>query len=223
MVRARRPGTSGGLAAADRGLRLAIGGLLCATGVFAQDAIVHEGPYTGREPRPVSRIEAGEEPLALWSLRILGSTLKPREDDVSYTTSSSGGCFYVTAGDAYTVWNSPILLPNGAVVDTLRIYYIDTSASNLNAWFTIYDLYGDVVNEWIVVSSGSSGNGFADSSLINHTIDHGLYSYAVNVRPIATGSTMQFCGIRIFYVPPAEVFFDGFESGDMTRWTTVVP
>ena len=83
--------------------------------------------------------------------------------------------------------------------DTLRIYYYDTSASDMKAWFRVNDLCGGIVDEWSVSSNTSSGNSFSDSAEINHTISYGVYSYAVNVHPIVTGATMQFCGARIFY------------------------
>jgi hypothetical protein len=142
-------------------------------------------------------------PLAtLTSWRVTGSALRPRESDVAYATNGSGGCTYATSGDAFTVWNVPVLLPNGATVNTLRMYYNDTSGSNSTAWFTIYDLYGNIVNEWSVSSSGAGGNSFNDSALINHKIDYSIYSYLINWRPIVIGSTMQVCGFRVFYEAP---------------------
>lgn len=139
---------------------------------------------------------------ALVSWRVTGSALKPREDDVSYTVNANGSCTYVTSGDAFTVWNLAPMLPQGAVVDTLRIYYNDTSGSNSSAWFTVYDLYGAIVDEWSVSTSGELGNGFNDSATINHTVDYSLHSYLLNWRPVVTGSTMQLCGFRVFYTPP---------------------
>jgi hypothetical protein len=138
----------------------------------------------------------------LISWRVVGSALKPRDNDVTYTSNSNGSCIYVTAGDANTVWNTPVSLPNGSVVNTLRMYYYDTSASNSTGWFTVYDLYGAIVQEWSVISTGSNGNSFSDSALIDHTIDYASYSYVLNWRPIVTGSTLQLCGFRIFYTPP---------------------
>jgi hypothetical protein len=158
-------------------------------------------PGTDDEPLPNAQQPAGPATLPLWNLRIVGSALRPRENNVTYTVDSNGSCFYVTAGSATTVWNVPITLPDGATIDTLRIYYYDTSASNLSAWFTIYDLFGAIVQEWSVSSSGNSGNSFNDSVQIGHVIDHDVYSYVVNVRPVGTGSTLQFCGARLFYSP----------------------
>lgn len=146
----------------------------------------------------VEEMEGG----GLVSWRVTGSTLKPRENNVSYSVDSNGSCTYVTAGSNFTVWNLPVQLPNGAEVDTLRMYYYDASGSNTTAWFTIYDLYGAIVNEWSVSSNVSSGYSFNDSSQINHTVDYSIYSYVVNWRPLVTGSTIQLCGFRIFYTPP---------------------
>ena len=143
-----------------------------------------------------------ESPEGAISWRVTGSALKPRENDVSYRVNSTGACSYVTAGDANTVFNIPIYLPQGTVVDTLRMYYDDTSASNTTAWFTVYDLYGLIVQEWPVSSSGDSGQGFADSALIDHTIDYTAYSYMLNWRPIVVGATLQLCGFRVIHNPP---------------------
>jgi hypothetical protein len=82
------------------------------------------------------------------------------------------------------------------------MYYYDTSASNTTGWFTIYDLYGAIVEEWSVSSTLNSGNSFNDSAQIDHTIDYGVYNYVINWRPIASGSTLQLCGFRVFYTPP---------------------
>lgn len=136
------------------------------------------------------------------SWRVIGSALRPRESDVSYSVSGNGSCSYVTAGDASTVWNVAPDLPQGAVIDTLRMYYDDTSGSNSSAWFTVYDLYGDIVDEWSVSSNTSAGKSFNDSAAINHTIDYATYAYLINWRPVVSGSTMQLCGFRVFYEPP---------------------
>ncbi|MEZ5419737.1 MAG: fibronectin type III domain-containing protein [Vicinamibacterales bacterium] len=143
--------------------------------------------------------------LGLTSWRVTGSALKPRENDVSYTVSGSGACTYVTAGDASTVWNTDPGLPDGTVVDTLRMYYNDTNASNSSAWFTVYDLYGAIVQEWSVSTSGSSGNSFSDSAPINH---HDQLRRLLASAQLASGvpiSTMQLCGFRVFHETPLPV------------------
>jgi hypothetical protein len=135
------------------------------------------------------------------SQRIAGSAFRPRDSVVDFDVNTTGGCIYAE-NNAFDVFNTPIWLPQGATVNQLRMYYRDTSDSNSTAWFTVYDLYGEIVDEWSVSSSGNFGNGFNDSPVIDHTIDYNSYSYLINWRPVVAGTTMQLCGFRIFYEPP---------------------
>lgn len=121
---------------------------------------------------------------------------------MSYTVGFGGACSYVTSGDAFSVWNTPVSLPEGSVVHSLRIYYYDTSTANSSSWFTIYDSNGSIVQEWSASTTGNSGSGFSDSAVISHTIDYDQYSYLLNWRPNGTGSSLQLCGFRLFYEPP---------------------
>lgn len=135
------------------------------------------------------------------SQRITGSALRPRDSIVDFNINSTGACIYAV-NNAFDVFNTPIWLPQGATVNQVRMYYNDTSASNSTAWFTVYDLYGEIVDEWSVSSAGNLGNGFNDSPVIDHTIDYSSYSYLLNWRPVVAGTTMQLCGFRIFYEAP---------------------
>jgi hypothetical protein len=157
-------------------------------------------------------INALPDPLP--DLRIVGSALRPRKSGISYSVAGDGGCIYVTAGDTWTVWNTPVYLPQGAEVQKMRMYYNDTSASNCVGWFIVYDLYGDIVDYWYVQSSGTGGKNFNTTAAINHTINYNLYSYVVGWRPMDTGSDMQLCGFRIFYNPPTEI-----NAGKLTLYT----
>jgi len=102
------------------------------------------------------------------------------------------------------------------------MYYADTSASNSTGWFTVYDLYGEIVEEYSVASVGDTGNSFNDSAPIDHLIDPSLYSYVLNWRPAVAGATMQLCGFRVFYNPPV-IFVDGFETGNTSQWSSTLP
>lgn len=168
--------------------------------VVAQDSSTVSGVAAPTTPfAAFERAPTTDAPTVQSSWRVVGSTLRPRVNDVSYTTNGSGGCVYVTAGSATTVWNTPLWIPDGANVQYLRIYVNDTSTSNVQGWFSIYDLYGGLVQEFAVASAGTPGETYFDSAQINHVIDYSLYSYVVNMRPGGTGSTLQFCGARIFY------------------------
>ena len=90
----------------------------------------------------------------------------------------------------------------------MRMYYDDTSASNSRGWFTQYNLFGVIVDEWGVSSSGDTGTGFRDTDAIDHEIDYQSFNYAINWRPNDSGNDMQLCGFRIFYeAPPFSVQF----------------
>lgn len=134
--------------------------------------------------------------------RVAGSAFKPRASNVSYDVNSQGGCVYVTAGSTSTVWSAVPQLPQGASVSRLRLYFNDTSASNAQAWFTIYDLYGNIEREVLVTTDGNAGNSFRDSAAINHTVNYAAYSYLLNWRPLVTGNSMQLCGMRLTYESP---------------------
>jgi len=162
-------------------------------------------PVVEREPAIDNRSNtAPSAPTYNSTIRFVGATLRPRENDVSYTTNGNGSCVYVTAGDAFTVWNLPLALPEGAKVEWLRMYYYDaTAAYTMTGWFTKYDLYGGLVHEWAVTSAGSAGNGYSDVAISpTETIDYGNYSYVLNWRPVAVTNTLQLCGFRLFYTAP---------------------
>jgi hypothetical protein len=171
-------------------------------GDWGSSAELPDGTADEQAPPSGAAEEEMIEGGSLVSWRVTGSALQPRENNVTYSVDTNGSCVYVTAGSSITVWNTPVHLPNGSVIDTLRMYYYDTSASNTTGWFTVYDLYGAIVDEWSVSSNTSAGNSFSDSAQINHTIDYSIYSYLINWRPLATGSTLQLCGFRVFYTPP---------------------
>jgi len=179
--------------------------------VWSSSAPIPEGMKVQSPPdRPVA-VDAADEGIEQSYdayVRIAGSALKPRESNVEWTGVGGGGAIYASSGSSYAVFNVPVYLPQGATVTTLRMYYSDTNASvNCSAWFTVYDLYGMIVEEWQVTSAGSAGNGFNDTSEFSHTIDYALYSYVVNWRPYELGSDMQVCGFRIFYeTPPGESY-----------------
>lgn len=139
----------------------------------------------------------------LRDFRLTGSVFRPLSSDAGYERGGGGGCTYSTAG-ADGLWNAPLTLPQGATINTVRMYYDDSSTTyNAAGWFSIYDLYGGLVEEWIMTSSGDGGEGFADTfPVIDHVVDYSIYAYTLNWRPLQEGVTMQLCGFRVFYEPP---------------------
>ena len=162
---------------------------------------------TGLENPPVLSDGAGqqEEDAALASasynasLRIPAAALKPRESNVEWGAGGDGGCAYASSGDRYTWWAAPLYLPHGADLRYFRMYYNDQDAAiNCAAYLTIYDLFGRIVQEWGIFSSGE-GQSYATTPEIDHQIDYDSYSYVINWAPNVIGADMQVCGFRVYY------------------------
>lgn len=174
---------------------------------WSSSAPVPEGVSVASPPDPgggVDPLDSEIDQTYNAFLRIAGSALKPRESNVEWSGSGGGGCMYANNGNEYAVFNTPIMLEQGATIKYLRMYFNDTNASlSSTAWFTVYDLYGAIVVEHAVSSSGSSGNGYATTSEFTQTVDYDNYSYVINWRPNDLGSDMQVCGFRIYYHTPS--------------------
>lgn len=100
------------------------------------------------------------------------------------------------------IFNIPLDIPDGVRIEYLRIYYYDTSASNSQAWVTRYNDEGGLEDVTYVASDGNAGYGTNLGAYLEHVVDMTNYSYVLNWRPNATGSTMQLCGLRVAYRLP---------------------
>jgi hypothetical protein len=133
------------------------------------------------------------------TLRIPVAALKPRESNVEWGVGGDGGCAYASSGDRYTWWAAPLYLPDGASLRYFRMYYNDQSdAVNCAAYLTVYDLYGRIVVEWGIFSSGT-GQDYVTTAQLDHEIDYSSYNYVINWSPNMIGSDMQVCGFRVYY------------------------
>ena len=145
---------------------------------------------------------APNAPLPLSSLRVTGSALRPLYYGVGWDyIDAYGGSIYADVANEADLWNTPVYLPEGSVVNSFRMYYFDNSPNECFGFFTIYDNYGNIVDIWNISSSGTPGNGYSDSDPINHTIDYENYSYTLEWVPNQLGSTMMLHGFRIYYYP----------------------
>jgi hypothetical protein len=137
------------------------------------------------------------------SLRVAGSVLKPRESDVEWSVGGQGGCLYALSGDQYTWFNTPLYLEQGSTIKYLRMYYNDQNvSSNSSAFLTVYDLYGDLIEEFGVSSSGT-GKAYVTSAEFEHVVDYDNYSYVIHWRANSLGSAQQVCGFRVYYLSPS--------------------
>ena len=134
-------------------------------------------------------------------LHVAGSALRPRNGDVQWQSSGSGGCVYL-ASMAYEVVNIHANIPEGSTVDYVRIYYYDVSASNSTVWLTTYDDAGSYSDVASASSAGDTGYGTTLSALVGHVVDNTNDSYLLNWRSNVEGGDMALCGIRVAYTLP---------------------
>lgn len=137
------------------------------------------------------------------TLRVPVAGLKPRTSDVEWHTGGEGGCTYASSGDVYTWWSTPLYLPQESTLRYFRMYYNDQNNSvNCDAYLTVYDLYGRVVTEWGISSSGT-GLSYVTTPELDHVVDYENYSYVIHWRPNDSGTDMQVCGFRVYYEKPS--------------------
>jgi hypothetical protein len=132
-------------------------------------------------------------------LTVAGSAFHPRNSTYTYAEAGNGDCIYQTAGSANGIFVADLQLPQGAVIDILRLFYYDTSSSNSFAWLTEYSagaVYSDVAHTTSLDALGY-GN-YADTSF-SYTVDDYTHSLVLNWRSNQLGSTIQLCAMRIRY------------------------
>jgi len=132
-------------------------------------------------------------------LTVPGTAFHPRESTTTIQFQVPGYIYIVDSGYVTT----PIYLPQGAVITSIRMHYYDAHASsNCNAYLYIYPLDPRASIALATASStGSSGNGYADSGTISHTVDYNVYSYALTWSSPA-GSDLRLWAVSIYYKPP---------------------
>jgi len=149
------------------------------------------------------------------SVRIPVAGLKPRISNVEWHVGGEGGCTYASSGDIYTWWSTPLFLPQGSTLRYFRMYYNDQNISvNCEAFLTVYDLYGRIVVEWGIQSSGT-GMTHVTTPQLEHVVDYDYYSYVINWRPNDSGTDMQVCGFKVYYLkPPSMAYMPIVEKGN---------
>lgn len=131
---------------------------------------------------------------------IPGSALTP-VDSTTTLVYDLMGCVHASTGAAYLL-NAPLEIPDDSHIVLMRLYYDDTSASNINSWITRYDELGTTYQDLVSVSSaGTSGHG-SNYGDLDHYVDTYGWSYVLNVRLNVASSTLQVCGLRVMYYPP---------------------
>jgi hypothetical protein len=147
-------------------------------------------------PEDVSQAAAGTQ-----YLHISGSGFTPMYSDTD-ATYYSGGCTY-SAGSSSThaFFNYPIALPYNSVINSVRFYYYDASATDMTLRIRQMNDGDDWSDVATITSTGDAGLSYRSVSGLTYLVDYTNYSYVVQVQD-AYGSTMRLCGVRIGYTPP---------------------
>lgn len=165
---------------------------------------------TARDQRPTGDMAPN---LAFSYKNITGHAFQSLDDTDTFR-GGQPGCVRLTAGGRKRLQHK-VLLPDGALVKYLRIYYYDTSTKDLTAWLTDYDGAGQYVDRTRVTSGGADGFNSALSAEMNYVVDHYTQALAIVIDPNTVfDGTLQFCGARIAYYDPVDldaIFRNGFD------------
>jgi hypothetical protein len=149
--------------------------------------------------------------LAFRYLNISGGVFQGRNDGVGFSTAGRG-CMHATAGNARLTVKA--LLPDGALVKYVRIFYRDTSSTDMNVWLTAYDGAGGFEDIVRVASTGNAGYGTALSEEMNYRVDHYASALALVAGPTVPDDTQEVCGVRLAYYTSEQldtIFKNGFD------------
>lgn len=120
----------------------------------------------------------------------------------------NGGCIYHTGGSGWM--EHSLELPDGAVVDQVRLYYFDNDpTNNAGMYLAAYDGAG---NTSAIVTANTSGavNGysFIDSAVFNRVVNNSAEALSMSIHfGSATTNTLRICGVRVRYqYSPSAVF-----------------
>ena len=147
--------------------------------------------------------------------RSAGSNFKPRSSTTTYSYFG-GGCLQRNSVDGDSWFTLDLQIPDGSVIDFLRVYYYDNDATHdIDSELWAFDGAGGTTLIAEADSSGSPGYGSAGSSFFSHTVDN-INESLVVIASVqgGVGSDLALCGVRLrFQAPlPPLVFRDGFES-----------
>lgn len=186
-------------------------GLLVASA--AQTALAAPGDETGVLAVPAPGQVEQPAGTTFAYLRIAGSTFLPFDSTTTYSYPGSG-CISKTGG-IDNRFAHKVVLPDGAVVRYLRLYFYDDSADQVTAFFTTYDGEGNFVEQTSVASANAVG-GF--DSTLSPLVDYEVIRSASSINVVANlgaqnDNTLRFCGVRIAYDAPIidRIFADDFD------------
>ena len=137
--------------------------------------------------------------------QVSGATLRGRSSSTGYAYDGAG-CSHVTSGTGTgRILNTELILPDGAVIKYLRVYYRDTNAANgVEGYITRYQPGAGTAD---LIHAGSTdafvgGYGFVVSAEITETVNNTTYAYTLIGWPDDANVGNQICGLRVAYYAP---------------------
>jgi hypothetical protein len=133
------------------------------------------------------------------ALSINGSTFVPLSSDVVFHTGSGGGVA-VTGGTDRTM-RAPVILPDGAEVSGITLYYYDGTSANMSAVLWRWDKGAGLGIGPPAASVGSTGYGnvYSAANASFAVIDNRRYSYLVQVDWEAPSSLLRLMRVVVVY------------------------
>ena len=181
-------------------------------GLFAASATLGAVAAPSSPVAPQPDQAAGTAYSYLW---IIGSTFHPVETATTYSYPG-GGCISKTGGSS-PLFTHKAVLPEGAVVRYLRLYFYDNSTSSIWAAVTTYDGLGNYsYNGSTIYSTDDFPGSYA--SILSPLLSYPVNQYASAISVTANlgeqnDSNLRFCGVRIAYDEPISdrIFANGFD------------
>jgi hypothetical protein len=153
-----------------------------------------------QDGNPPESSKGPEQTLAFDYMHASGYAFKSFIEGTTYT-NSAGGCLYTTAGASYLF--SGVIIPDGSVIEYVRLYYKDTSEAN-DASLVMYQYgEGSSTNLLSLSTVGSYPGVRTHSESVNILINNAVYGYGFEWAAPGNSDTTQICGYRITYTPPS--------------------
>lgn len=155
-----------------------------------------------KPPIPETGPDAPNQPDVSFSYyKVIGTVFQPRESTSTYAYTTDG-CMYQNGGGVFR-FQAPLILPEGSEIKYVRIYYLDTAATDMTVWLTRYEPGQANLDLLSVKSTGSGGYGTVLSALISETVDMATYAYVLTWGTSTATSANQICGVRVAYYAPS--------------------
>ena len=130
-------------------------------------------------------------------LSLGGEAFLPGSNVDYFNTYGSGGAYIVSGSGALV---APVNLPDGAVVTSFRVFFYDTSSSDMSVSLQKQGMASSYAAMASVTSSGSAGYyNSADLTISSPQIDNSQYSYLVYAYCSSWSSSLLLKGAVIQY------------------------